>query len=138
MKYFAYGTNLSMARLTSRCPSAIKYATGILKNHKLIFNSRGVASIIASDESVVHGLIYDIPESQITSLDNYEGVPKHYTKQRFLIQTDNDEVDCLIYVATDSEQGKARDEHFDIIMQAMDELGFPRLYKESIVMYGSR
>jgi gamma-glutamylcyclotransferase (GGCT)/AIG2-like uncharacterized protein YtfP len=138
MKYFAYGTNLSQARIKSRCPSAIKYATGILKNHKLIFNSRGVASIIASDESEVHGLIYDIPDSQITSLDNYEGVPKHYTKQRFLIETDNEEVDCLIYVATDYEPGKPRDEHFDIIMQAMDELGFPNHYKESISLYGSR
>ena len=134
MKYFAYGTNLSMARLTSRCPSAIKYATGILKNHKLIFNSRGVASIIASDESEVYGLIYDIPDSQITSLDNYEGVPK----QRFLIETDNEEVDCLIYVATDNKPGKPRDEHFDIIMHAMDELSFPKLYKESIALYGSR
>ena len=41
MKYFAYGSNMSLARLQERVPSARKLEIVTLKNHQLRFNMSG-------------------------------------------------------------------------------------------------
>ena len=129
MKYFAYGTNMSLSQLISRCPSAKKLLNATLNNYQFIFNSRGVATIISKRNSTVYGVLFEIDDSEIDNLDRHEGVPKLYTKENKKIEFDNgEEFEALVYVATDSEIGKPRDEHLNIILNALNKEQFPEQY----------
>ncbi|KAF2125161.1 hypothetical protein P153DRAFT_253739, partial [Dothidotthia symphoricarpi CBS 119687] len=91
--YFAYGSNLSLLQMSTRCPQATYAGIARLENYKWIINTRGYANIVASttsplsspapshpNESTVYGLAYHLPPSNESLLDAYEGVPTAYTK----------------------------------------------------------
>jgi hypothetical protein len=48
---------------------------------KWIINGRGYANIVPSPGDVVYGLVYEISDTDETSLDKSEGVPRAYVKE---------------------------------------------------------
>jgi gamma-glutamylcyclotransferase len=83
--YFAYGSNLSLSQMSSRCPSSTPLGIASLKNHKWIINTRGFANIIPG-QSEVWGLVYSLTPTDINRLDKNEGVPWAYTKETHEIE----------------------------------------------------
>jgi gamma-glutamylcyclotransferase len=85
--YFAYGSNLSLAQMSSRCPSSTYHSFGLLRGYRWIIGPRGYANVVKSSstsnatEDVVYGLLYLLhdPEDE-RALDRSEGVPEAYTK----------------------------------------------------------
>lgn len=79
MLYFAYGSNLDWKQMKDRCPSAQFVCIAALQNHRLAFtrfsNTRncGVADVIYELGKVVWGVVYQISEHDIGSLDRSEG-----------------------------------------------------------------
>jgi gamma-glutamylcyclotransferase len=92
--YFAYGSNLSLAQMASRCPTSTYHSFGLLKNYRWIISERGYANVIKSSppgpspvaqekpsaEHVVYGMLYTLEPSDERALDLAEGVPHAYTK----------------------------------------------------------
>ncbi|MCL5100677.1 MAG: gamma-glutamylcyclotransferase, partial [Candidatus Marsarchaeota archaeon] len=74
MYYFAYGSNLSRARLKERVGNFSKEEKCIAEDYKLTFDDRGKADIITSVGSKVYGIIYELSTDQMNELDRYEGV----------------------------------------------------------------
>jgi gamma-glutamylcyclotransferase (GGCT)/AIG2-like uncharacterized protein YtfP len=82
MYYYAYGSNLSSKYVRKICPSA----TLIMKAKLLIFSVEfrhysedrqgGISSIVEAPGQMVHGVILEIPESEIEELDIVESVPE--------------------------------------------------------------
>jgi len=61
--YFAYGSNLSLTQMSSRCPSSLYHSFGVLKGHKWVIGPRGYANVVpvpSPSEEVVHGMLYQI------------------------------------------------------------------------------
>jgi hypothetical protein len=79
MLYFAYGSNLDCAQMRNRCPSARFRCRAMLPDHKLAFprysqtRRCGVADAVPSVGRVIWGVVYDIAEADIASLDGKEG-----------------------------------------------------------------
>ena len=79
MLYFAYGSNMYLRQIRNRCPSACFVCIAMLNYHLLAFTRMsprwggGVADVIPSDGNQVWGVVYEIRESEITSLDRSEG-----------------------------------------------------------------
>lgn len=81
MKYFAYGSNMSLKRLQQRVPSAHPLGTYLLDEHELRFHkfskdgSGKCDAFYTGDNSyVVMGVLYEIHESEKAALDKAEGL----------------------------------------------------------------
>ena len=78
MKCFAYGSNLDFSRLLLRCPHATFDCRAVLPDFMLAFtranaDGRGTAGVIDKAGSLVWGVVYNIPESDVPNLDRVEG-----------------------------------------------------------------
>jgi gamma-glutamylcyclotransferase len=77
--YFAYGSNLDKEQMQNRCPSSCFLCKALLENYKLAFTRKstkrggGVADIVESVGSRVWGVVYQLDERELESLDKREG-----------------------------------------------------------------
>ncbi len=131
MNYFAYASNLNRKQMAERCPEAKPRFTATLPNWKLIFTgwSRqwrgGVASIKPYKGEKVIGAIYEISETDLKSLDKYEGYPAIYNRINVIVFTDaGDAVGAVTYVKVQqSEETKPAPEYLAIIRQGYKDWG---------------
>lgn len=77
--YFAYGSNLDLDQMKSRCPSAEPAGIAQLLAHKLAFTRKsqsrqcGVADVVPEDGQNVWGVLYHITQGDLARLDRSEG-----------------------------------------------------------------
>lgn len=72
--YFAYGSNLHLVQMASRCPDSKFVGKSVLPGYRWQINQRGVANVVQSPDNSVEGLLYQISASDTISLDHSEGV----------------------------------------------------------------
>jgi len=136
--YFAYGANMDLDTMFDRCPYAKFIEVGELKGYHFIINTRGVASIIPDNDSSVFGIIWTITEEDEAFLDHFEGVKGGwYTKHTVTVRkiVDNNIHDSLVYIASDSKEGKPIEDYFTNIIKWAKNYKFPKgyiLYLESL------
>ena len=105
IKYFAYGSNMDMTRLSNRGVNPETRHKGTLKNWKLKFNKKAsagdwsFANIEQSEGDSVEGLVFTIKEIDLKLLDKFEGAPKHYRREILEIETDREAIKCITYIA---------------------------------------
>ena len=108
MKYFAYGSNMSLKRLQQRAPRAHPLGTYSLDEHELRFHklskdgSGKCDAFYTGDNSyVVMGVLYEIHESEKAALDIAEGVGWGYEdKEVSVSSTEGKIVTAVTYCAT--------------------------------------
>jgi gamma-glutamylcyclotransferase (GGCT)/AIG2-like uncharacterized protein YtfP len=79
MLYFAYGSNLDPVQMRERCPGHTVVGLAVLHDHRIAFPlysndwESGVAGLVHAHGQKVWGVLYDLTESDLASLDRYEG-----------------------------------------------------------------
>jgi len=107
IKYFAYGSNMSVSRMTERGITPLSRSHGILNDYVLKFNKRSskgdwsFANIEESEGDVVEGIIFEISESHLEKLDKFEGSPVHYRREKINIISGGKKIECITYIAQD-------------------------------------
>ena len=102
MLYFAYGSNLDWDQMKARGPSVTFISRAKLKDHRLAFTRKskrrgcGSADAVIKQAHNVWGVVYEIAERNIGSLDQAEGfVPGRtqnaYTRQKRHVYVEGDE-----------------------------------------------
>jgi gamma-glutamylcyclotransferase len=76
--YFAYGSNLTSARMLERVPEARVVETGRLEGHRLVFDKIGrdgsaKANLAPVEGGWVWGVVYELPAARLAELDRVEG-----------------------------------------------------------------
>jgi gamma-glutamylcyclotransferase len=107
VKYFAYGSNMSLVRLQERVPSAQKLEMVTLKNHQLRFNMSGTDGSGKCDsfetnnsEDIVIGALFEINENEKVILDRAESLGFGYNEKFVFVQNYSGEIfEALIYCA---------------------------------------
>jgi gamma-glutamylcyclotransferase len=89
--YFAYGSNLSLYQMRTRCPTSSYYDLGILPSWRWIISKRGYANIVrvsgdekekgGEKEERVWGMLYTLEPADERLLERAEGVPYSYEKE---------------------------------------------------------
>ena len=104
--YFAYGSNMDLAQMQFRCPQAKLICKTRLNHFEFLINSEGYASVLPAPSQNVEGLLFELTDSCVRSLDHYEGVQSDsYTKE--LIQIEKFGLtNVLAYFATDNLKTK--------------------------------
>src|SRR5690242_1626151 len=95
-RYFAYGSNMSASVMSAACPGHRFLGRARLPGHRLAFTRRsvrtgtGVADIVADGPSAVWGVLYEISDADLESLDRKEGAGWAYGRQLVRVLADDD------------------------------------------------
>lgn len=86
--YYAYGSNLSLDQMTTRCPSATLIIPAMeFKDmelcfpHKAVVRNCGVASIKPAPGKSVFGTLFSISSDDFIKLDRFEGLGNGYSRK---------------------------------------------------------
>lgn len=96
--YFAYGSNLCVEQMARRCPDAADPRPAVLRNHDWLINQRGVATVEPFAHTAVHGVIWQISDHDLATLDSAEGVPVRYRRDRLAVHTGNGPSPAWVYI----------------------------------------
>lgn len=99
--YLAYGSNLNIEEMKSRCPFAKLVGSTIIPNYRLAFKgTKQIAylTIEPCEGSIVPVGIYEITEVDEANLDYYEGIPTLYSKQNIKVTLNNQEIEAIVYI----------------------------------------
>ena len=130
--YFAYGSNMDPRLMTENAPGARLMGHGRLEGYRLTFNvysdrwEGGAANIEPEPEGHVWGVVWEIAEGDLESLDTYEGHPTFYRREAVRVHTGNGEVPCTTYRIA-HQQGFVRptDAYLNKMRSAMRVHGLP-------------
>ena len=81
--YLAYGSNLNIQQMQSRCPDAKIVGTAEIKGYELLFKGSKTGSYLTiekAEKSKVPVAVWEVSEADEHSLDAYEGYPNFYYK----------------------------------------------------------
>jgi len=78
--YFAYGMNTNQEEMTYRCPDAQSLGHARLIDHAFRFAYH--ADVVPCAGSYVDGVLWSITDQDLASLDQLEGYPIYYGRDR--------------------------------------------------------
>ena len=113
MLVFAYGSNLDPMQMKARCPDVRKVGNAVLKGHRLCFprlserRRCGVSSVEAAKDHDVWGVVFELNEKDLATLDRFEGyqhgrpaAQNGYNRRPILVEIDGAGTEVQIYIAT--------------------------------------
>lgn len=123
LPYFAFGSNLNLRQMRSRCRTATNMGAAELPDWALTF--RGVADVIPRKGAAVSGGLFKIDAACLKALDRYEGWPFLYVHRRVkVIDQNGDLIDAFIYVMNEKRQREIAmpgDWYFEVIREGFKD-----------------
>lgn len=104
MLYFAYGSNLHWRQMKERCPFARFVGIAKLPAHRLAFTRKsvnrgcGVADVVPDATRDVWGVVYEIDDRDLGSLDKSEGFRPGRDTNSYLRR------ECMVFVDGKDDQ----------------------------------
>ncbi len=123
--YFAYGSNLNLEGMASRCLDSEPVGRATLDGWALTF--RGVADIERRDGSRTRGALWRISERDLERLDAYEGYPGLYRRELVAVRTAEGEVVAFTYVMNEDYVGLPSPAYFEVIKRGYEQWDLPIL-----------
>jgi phage replication-related protein YjqB (UPF0714/DUF867 family)/gamma-glutamylcyclotransferase (GGCT)/AIG2-like uncharacterized protein YtfP len=114
--YFAYGSNLCVGQMAQRCRDATNPRAAILGDHDWLINQRGVATVEPFIGNHVHGVIWQISDDDLATLDSAEGVPVRYRRNQLTVHTDNGPSSAWVYIDHRVDPGAPRPGYLERII----------------------
>ncbi|MEO3988139.1 gamma-glutamylcyclotransferase family protein [Plesiomonas shigelloides] len=141
MKYFAYGSNMSMVRLKKRVPSAERVGMFSLKKHYLAFHKSSKdgsgkcnAYFTGNTKDHIYGALFEIDENEKKALDRAEGLGYGYDEKIVQVEDDGGNTfEAVTYVATSiNESLIPYSWYLNHVIVGAQETGVPVSYLEMI------
>ena len=109
MLYFAYGANMATSVMARRCPGHRVMGAAQLRDHRRAFLRRsltwraGVLDIVPSPGDVVWGALYDVPEAELSALDEAEGLGFAYRRREVEVFSGGKRLVAMVYQLIERE-----------------------------------
>ena len=142
MKYFAFGSNMSLFRLRARVPSAERIGMFSLVEHALRFHqgsrigqsAKCDALFTGNPEDYVIGALLDIPRDDRGPLDRAEGLDFGYEEKRVRVADAlGNSVDAFTYCATSTDPSLLPHSwYLNHVIVGAKETGVPADYLDAI------
>lgn len=124
--YFAYGSNLCVNQMALRCPDAADPRPAVLSDHDWLINQRGVATVEPLAGNQVHGVLWQISDGDLATLDSAEGVPVRYRRDRLTVQTADGRAPAWVYIDHRVTPGPPRPGYLPRIIDGAVHHGLPQ------------
>src|SRR5471032_2012834 len=100
MLQFAYGSNMSRALMTGRCPGAVALGTAVLDRWRFVICRAGYASIEPRTGALVHGVLWRLDLRDVAAVDAYESLASGLYIRRILpVRRDGKLTPAWVYIA---------------------------------------
>lgn len=133
--YFAYGSNMSLARMTERCgkDNFVDLGKAQLPGYSFYFYGRGYANIRPMASQTIEGVLFQIKGACLKSLDRVEGYPNIYQRQAVKIDWKNTNVLAQVYIVEkDQTVGFPTAEYYQIVLSGAEEHDLSASYIQQI------
>jgi phage replication-related protein YjqB (UPF0714/DUF867 family) len=124
--YFAYGSNLCVRQMALRCPDAADPRPAVLSDHDWLINERGVATVEPFAASQVHGVLWQVSDHDLATLDSAEGVPVRYRRDHLTVHTDEGPSPAWVYIDHRVTPGPPRPGYLPRIIEGAVEHVLPQ------------
>lgn len=122
MKYFAYGMNTNLAQMAKRCPAAVSLGAAVLPNYEFRFACH--ADVLENDKMDVEGVLWDITDNCLASLDRLEGYPHYYLRKWVTVIHEGIQVQALVYyMAGFNQDSMPSDYYLEMLYEGYFEHG---------------
>ncbi len=136
---FAYGSNMDRDAMAGRCPASRLVGTARLERHRLAIMREGYATAVRDPRRAVHGLLWDVPQSDIRALDRYEGVGGGlYVKRLQPVLGEGGMRHALVYLGSNAGPGVPRPGYLETVLAAAEAAGLPAAYRAEIAALAAR
>jgi gamma-glutamylcyclotransferase len=133
MIYFAYGSNLCLARFVTRVPSARFVTQARLPQVRLVFHKRGddgsgKATLVPAADAAVYGALLTLEDADLPALRRAEGYPEHYSERMVTVTTSRGTPEAITYFATDRYLDPSQlpyDWYVDLVCNGASQVGLP-------------
>ncbi|SEG20581.1 AIG2-like family protein [Bosea lathyri] len=127
--YFAYGANMDVAAMATRCPGSKPLGLARLPRHRFIVTTDGYASVIRDPRETVHGVLWDCALSDVRALDKFEDIASGlYVKINQPVIVEGGAKRALVYVGRSADLGKARPGYLEAIIASAKDRALPEAY----------
>ncbi len=124
--YFAYGSNLCVRQMARRCPDAADPRPAVLSDHDWLINQRGVATVEPFTGNEVHGVLWQLSDHDLATLDSAEGVPVRYRRDELTVQTHDGPAPAWVYIDHRVTPGPPRPGYLPKIIDGAVQHGLPQ------------
>ncbi|WP_422744915.1 poly-gamma-glutamate hydrolase family protein [Mycobacterium sp. WMMD1722] len=128
--YFAYGSNLCVQQMARRCPDAGDPRRATLADHDWLINERGVATVEPVAGAQVHGVLWQVSDRDLATLDSAEGVPVRYRRDRLTVHTDDGPAHAWVYIDHRVEAGPPRPGYLERVINGALQHDLPHRWIE--------
>ena len=138
--YFAYGSNMSVRDMRTRCPGGRLCCTAALEGFGFRINRFGYATVVPRPGGTVFGALWRLTARDLRALDAYEGVDEgYYVQDRFEVRLRvGGTARALVYVATNAVPGAPRRVYMRDIVEAARTLQLPAPYLRELAGWEPR
>ena len=142
MLYFAYGSNMLSTRLRGRVQSARFSDRGFLRGKRVLFNKRstdgsGKANLVDSPDAITWGVIYEIDDDDMPTLDRIEGGYDRYLVQ--ICVPNGDPVEAVAYISNNlTDDVRAFECYKQYLLSGAREHNLPQDYIAELEQLPSR
>jgi len=129
--YFAYGSNMNLAQMASRCPGAELGEQVYLPDWRYFINGNGYAGIEEFSGGLVHGCLWSLLPQHWEALDQYEGVAGgYYDKKKIEVIScrSRERLPVWVYLSNDYEYGIPSSSYQEIVVQGARDVNLPESY----------
>src|SRR5260370_17793671 len=85
--HFAYGSNMSRALMSARCPGAEAIGTATLSGWRFVINPEGFGSIAPQPGGCVHGVLWRLSARDLAAVNAYESIDSGlYLRRRLAVR----------------------------------------------------
>ena len=135
MLYFAYGSNMDPGQMRRRCPGAVALGAAVLREHRLTFTfdsprwGGGVGHVEHAPGDDVWGVLWDLAEPHLRSLDRYERVDKGvYERATVTVEFEGRECEVTTYRCTHAEYKRPSTRYVRSLLRGAAAYGLPDGY----------
>ena len=122
--YIAYGSNLNLRQMRSRCPQAKPVCSVVLEGWELLFH--GVATIGPKEGSSVPCGLWLISKKDEAALDRYEGWPNLYRKEMVPIMFGKRRMNVMTYIMNTGRPSPPSGSYLKTIIEGYRDFGLDK------------
>ncbi len=132
-RYFAYGANMDPRHMRERVPGASVVGPARLDGYRLEFNvysgewDGGAANLEPDANGHVWGVLWDVPDDQLSGLDGYEGHPVFFRREEVTVQGPTEPVQAWTFRVAHQDRSYVRptDAYVQLLQSAIRVQGLP-------------
>lgn len=139
--YFAYGSNMSSRRLGQRIHAARSLGAATAGGFRVVFHKVGSVDasgkcglLRAAPEDIAHGVLFELPATEVARLDAFEGLGKGYERIELTVLPANERpVTALSYLATRLDESlQPFDWYMQHVLTGALEHALPARYRRNL------